>query len=63
LSKESLNNKNVIILKARKCEITSKLPIALTVDGERSELFPASIEFKQKMLEVFVPENIYEANK
>jgi YegS/Rv2252/BmrU family lipid kinase len=62
LSKESLNNKNVIILKAKKCELISKSPIALTVDGEKSELFPASIEFKQKILEVFVPQNIYESN-
>ncbi|ACL77764.1 YegS/Rv2252/BmrU family lipid kinase [Ruminiclostridium cellulolyticum] len=55
LSKESVNDKNVIILKARKCELSSKMPLALTVDGERSELFPASIEFKQRILEVFVP--------
>lgn len=63
LSKESVNDKNVIILKAKQCELTSKSPIALTVDGEKSELFPASIEFKQKILEVFVPHSIYEANK
>lgn len=56
LSKESVDDKNVIILKARKCELTSKHPLALTVDGERSGLFPATIEFKQKYLEVFVPE-------
>ncbi len=63
LSKESVNDKNVIILKAKKCELTSRSPIALTVDGEKSELFPASIEFKHKLLEVFVPKGIYEANK
>ncbi len=63
LSKESVNDKNVIILKARKCELTSKSPIALTVDGERSELFPAAIEFKNKVLEVFVPQGISELNK
>ncbi len=63
LSKESVNDKNVIILKAKQCELTSKSPIALTVDGEKSELFPANIEFKQKVLEVFVPQGIYESNK
>ncbi len=63
LSKESVNDKNVIILKAKRCELTSKSPIALTVDGEKSELFPAEIEFKNKLLEVFVPQSIYELNK
>lgn len=63
LSKESVNDKNVIILKAKKCELTSKKPIVLTVDGEKSELFPSAIEFKNKILEVFVPQVIYEANK
>lgn len=57
LSKETVNDKNVIILKARKCELTSDSPIALTVDGEKSELFPASIEFKHKFLKVFVARN------
>lgn len=63
LSKESVNDKNVIILKAKKCEMTSRKPIVLTVDGEKSELFPAAIEFKHRILEVFVPKNIYELNK
>ncbi len=63
LSKESLNDRNVIILKAKKCELISKSPIALTVDGEKSELFPATIEFKQKLIEVFVPQNVFDANK
>lgn len=63
LSKESVNDKNVIILKAKKCEISSKSPIALTVDGEKSEMFPATIEFKNKFLEVFVPQSIFEFNK
>jgi len=62
LSKESMNDKNVIILKAKKCELTSKSPIALTVDGEKSELFPATIEFRQKILEVFVPQHVIDAN-
>lgn len=62
LSKESMNDKNVIILKAKKCELTSKSPIALTVDGEKSELFPATIEFKHKVLEVFVPQHVVDAN-
>ncbi len=62
LSKESMNDKNVIILKAKKCEITSKSPVALTVDGEKSELFPANIEFKHKVLEVFVPQNVVDSN-
>ena len=62
LSKESMNDKNVIILKAKKCEITSKSPVALTVDGEKSELFPAMIEFKHKVLEVFVPQNVVDSN-
>lgn len=63
LSKESVNDKNVIILKTKRCEISSKSLIALTVDGEKSELFPAVIEFKNKILEVFVPQSIYEHNK
>jgi YegS/Rv2252/BmrU family lipid kinase len=62
LSKEAMNDKNVIILKAKKCELTSKSPIALTVDGEKSELFPATIEFKNKVLEVFVPQHVIDAN-
>jgi len=62
LSKESTNDKNVIILKAKKCVLRSKSPIALTVDGEKSELFPASIEFKHKLLEVFVPQHIVDSN-
>jgi len=62
LSKESMNDKNVIILKTKKCELTSKSPIALTVDGEKSELFPASIEFKHKLLEVFVPQHVVDSN-
>lgn len=62
LSKERTNDKNVIILKAKKCELTSTSPIALTVDGEKSELFPASIEFKHKLLEFYVPQNIYDSN-
>jgi YegS/Rv2252/BmrU family lipid kinase len=62
LSKESMNDKNVIILKAKKCVLTSKSPIALTVDGEKSQLFPATIEFKQKILEVFVPQHVIDAN-
>lgn len=62
LSKEAVNDKNVIILKAKKCELISDSPIALTVDGEKSELFPASIEFKHRLLEVFVPQNIYDSN-
>jgi len=63
LSKESMNDKNVIILKAKKCELSSKTPIALTVDGEKSELFPVSIEFKHKLLEVFVPQKVFDSNK
>ena len=39
LSKESVNDKNVIILKAKKCELSSNSQIALTIDGEKSELF------------------------
>jgi len=62
LSKDAVNDKNVIILKAKKCELTSKSAIALTVDGEKSEMFPASIEFKHKILEVFVPQNIFDLN-
>ncbi|HEY5584168.1 MAG TPA: YegS/Rv2252/BmrU family lipid kinase [Ruminiclostridium sp.] len=62
LSKESTNDKNVIIIKARKCELSSKSPIAVTVDGEKSELFPASIEFKHKLIEVFVPQHIFDSN-
>ena len=62
LSKETVNDKNVIILKAKKCELSSKSPIALTVDGEKSELFPASIEFKHRLLEVFVPQSIFDSN-
>lgn len=62
LSKESMNDKNVIILKAKKCELISKSPIALTVDGEKSELFPATIEFKHKLLEVFVPQQVFDSN-
>lgn len=62
LSKDSMNDKNVIILKAKKCELISKSPIALTVDGEKSELFPASIEFQHKLLEVFVPQKVFDSN-
>lgn len=62
LSKESMNDKNVIILKAKKCEITSKSNVALTVDGEKSELFPSTIEFKHKVLEVFVPQSVVDSN-
>lgn len=57
LTKESVNDKNVIILKAKKCELTSESPLALTVDGEKSVLFPATIEFKNKVLEVFIPQD------
>lgn len=57
LSKDSVNDKNVIILKAKKCQLTSKSSLALTIDGEKSELFPASIEFIHKILNVFVPKN------
>jgi len=62
LSKDSMNDKNVIILKAKKCELTSKSQIALTVDGEKSEIFPVSIEFKHKLLEVFVPQKVFDSN-
>ncbi|PYG85031.1 YegS/Rv2252/BmrU family lipid kinase [Ruminiclostridium sufflavum DSM 19573] len=55
LSKESVNDKNVIMLKAKNCDISSKSHIALTIDGEKSELFPAKIEFKNKVLKVFAP--------
>lgn len=62
LSKDSVNDKNVIMLKAKKCEISSKNQIAITVDGEKSELFPSKIEFKNKMLKVYASQNIVDFN-
>lgn len=55
LSKDSVNDKNVIMLKAKSCEISSKSELAITVDGEKSDLFPSKIEFKNKLLKVFAP--------
>lgn len=55
LSKESVNDKNVIMLKAKKCELSSNANLALTLDGEKSAHFPASIDFKHKLLQIFVP--------
>lgn len=62
LSKDSVNDKNVIMLKAKKCEITSKSEIAITIDGEKSELFPAKIEFKNRVLKVFAPKDVVDFN-
>ena len=62
LSKDSVNDKNVIILKAKNCDITSKSQIAITIDGEKSELFPSHIEFKNKLLKVFAPQSVVAFN-
>ena len=55
LNHESLDNKSVIIIKSKTCEIMSDTAVPITLDGEKSEYFPAKIEFRQQALEVFIP--------
>lgn len=55
LNKESFNSKNVIALQAKQCKIQSSKQVPITMDGEKWESLPAEIEFKQQLLEVFIP--------
>ena len=54
VSHESLNDRNVIRLKAKSCLIESKVDVAVSVDGEKGPGLPASIRFINKALNVFV---------
>lgn len=54
LSNESMNNKNVISIKAKSCEISADKDMILSVDGEKGPSLPVSIRFIKKALKVFV---------
>jgi diacylglycerol kinase (ATP) len=54
LSNSNLNNKNVVKLQARQCEITGDNSISLSVDGEKGEGLPMSVRFINKALKIFI---------
>lgn len=56
LANESLNNKNVTMLKAKTCVINGDSSIPTTVDGEKGPPLPISIRFLNKAVKVFVNE-------
>ncbi|QNB45010.1 YegS/Rv2252/BmrU family lipid kinase [Thermanaerosceptrum fracticalcis] len=54
LSRESLNDKNVTILKSRTCKISGSSEVLLSVDGEKGPALPINVRFINKALKVFV---------
>lgn len=54
LGKEPLEDKNIIKLRTSACRIESKSEIILSVDGEKGMPLPVDVEFKHKVLRVFV---------
>ncbi|MCX8130046.1 MAG: YegS/Rv2252/BmrU family lipid kinase [Clostridia bacterium] len=54
LSNAYLNNKNVMKLQAKTCEISGDNGISLSVDGEKGDGLPVTIRFINKALKVFV---------
>jgi len=54
LSNDSIDNKNVITLKAKSCEIKADKGMTLSVDGEKGPDLPVNIQFIKKALKVFV---------
>ncbi len=54
ISNDTLNNKNVITLKASTCSIKGPKKIILSIDGEKGPALPAEIRFLNKALQVFV---------
>ena len=53
LSKEYINDKYVIKLKARKCKIEANKSIDVSIDGEKGPKLPIDIRFIHKGLSVF----------
>lgn len=54
LSPDSLEDRNVIKLKARRCTVEGDEGIATSVDGEKGPSLPMTISFINKALKVFV---------
>lgn len=54
LANDSLNDKNVTILRARSCLIKGNADIDVSVDGEKGPSLPLKVEFINKALKVFV---------
>ena len=54
LSHDSLNDRHLIKLRAKTCEIHGKSDIAVSVDGEKGPQLPLSVRFLYKALKVFV---------
>lgn len=54
LSRDSLNDRRVAKLRAKKCLIECSSDIAVSMDGEKGPELPASIRFINKALKVFV---------
>lgn len=55
LSRDSINNRNVQILRTSQCEIEASENISLSVDGEKGPPLPIKVKFVNKTLRVFVP--------
>jgi len=55
LSNDSLNDRHVMILRSKTCEIKSSNPVPLSIDGERGPDLPISVRFINKAIKVFVP--------
>lgn len=56
LANDFINDKNVVWLRTKRCHIESDTEVALSIDGEKGEGLPISIDFLYKAIEVFVSE-------
>lgn len=54
IGQDFLNDKNVIYLKTKKCTITGPDDFNLSVDGEKWDSLPISVEFMHKKLKIFI---------
>lgn len=55
LGNDYINNRNVVKLKTKSCRISSSREINLSVDGEKGDSLPISVQFINKALKIFTP--------
>jgi YegS/Rv2252/BmrU family lipid kinase len=55
LANDISNDRNIITLKSRSCEVEGSKNVAITIDGEKGDRLPLKVDFIKRALKVFVP--------